>query len=35
MFDIKKLFLIDALEVIPRETQDDPLRTAIDLPESR
>ena len=35
MFDVKKLFFIDALEVIPRETQDDPLRTAIDLPESR
>ena len=33
MFDIKKLLLIDALTFIPGETQDDPLRIAIDLPE--
>ena len=33
MFDIKKLLLIDALTFIPRETQDDLLRIAIDLPE--
>ena len=32
MFDIKKLS-IDALTFIPGETQDDPLRIAIDLPE--
>ena len=35
MFDIKKLFLIDALKVIPGETRDDLLRIVIDLPESR
>ena len=37
MFDIKEyLFLIDALKVIPGETQDDDLLSiAIDLPESR
>ena len=33
MFDIKRLLLIDALTFIPRETQDDPLRIAIDFPE--
>ena len=36
MFDIKKIILllsIDALTSIPGETQDDPLRIAIDLPE--
>ena len=35
MFDIKKLLLIDALTFIPRETQDDLLRIAIDLLEFR
>ena len=35
MFDIKKLLLVDALTFIPGETQDDPLRIAIDLPEFR
>ena len=35
MFDIKKLLLIDALTFIPGETEDDPLRIAIDLPEFR
>ena len=35
MFDIKKLLLIDALTFIPRETQDDLLRIAIDLLELR
>ena len=35
MFDMKKSFLIDALKIIPRETRDDLLRFAIDLPESR
>ena len=35
MFDIKKLLLINVLKFIPRETQDDPLRTAIDLPKFR
>ena len=30
---IKKLLLIDVLTFIPGETQDDPLRIAIDLPE--
>ena len=35
MLVIKKLFLIDVLKVIPRETRDDLLRIAIDLPESR
>ena len=36
MFDIlKKLLLINALTFIPGETQDDPLRIAIDLPEFR
>ena len=35
MFDIKKLLLIDAVRFIPGETQDDPLRVAIDLPEFR
>ena len=35
MFDIKKLLLIDALTFIPRETQDDLLRIAINLPEFR
>ena len=35
MFDIKKLSLIDALTFIPGETQDDPLRIAIDLPKFR
>ena len=33
MFDIKKLLLIDVLTFIPRETQDDLLRIAINLPE--
>ena len=33
MFDIKKLLLIDAVRFIPGETQDDPLRVAIALPE--
>ena len=33
VFDIKKLLLIDVLTFIPGETQDDPLRIAIDLPE--
>ena len=33
MFDIKKLLLIDALTFIPGETQDEPLRIAIDLHE--
>ena len=35
MFDIKKLFLVDALTFITGQTQDDPLRIAIDLPEFR
>ena len=35
MFDIKELFLIDMLKVIPGETQVDLLTIAIDLPESR
>ena len=35
MFDIKKLWLIEALTFIPGETQDDPLRIPIDLPEFR
>ena len=35
MFDVKKLLLIDALTFIPGETQDDPLRIAIHLPEFR
>ena len=35
MFDTKKLLLIDALTFIPGETQDDPLRIAINLPEFR
>ena len=35
MFDIKKLLLIHAPTLIPRETQDDLLRIAIDLPEFR
>ena len=35
MFDIKKLLFINALTLIPGETQDDLLRTAIDLPEFR
>ena len=35
MFDIKKLLLIDVLTFIPRETQDDLLRIAIDLLEFR
>ena len=35
MFDIEKLFLIDARKVIPGETRDDLLRITIDLPESR
>ena len=35
MFNIKELFLINVLEVIPGETRDDLLRIAIDLPESR
>ena len=33
MFGIEKLLLIDGLTFIPGETQDDLLRTAIDLPE--
>ena len=33
MFDIKKFLLINVLTFIPRETQDYPLRIAIDLPE--
>ena len=33
MFDIRKLLLIDALTFIPRETQDDLLTIAINLPE--
>ena len=33
MFNIKKLLLINVLTFIPGETQDDPLRIAIDLPE--
>ena len=33
MFDIEKLLLIDELTFIPRETQDDLLRIAINLPE--
>ena len=32
-FDIKKLLLIDAPTFISGETQDDPLRIAIDLCE--
>ena len=35
LFDIKKLFEIDALKVIPGETRDYLLRISIDLPESR
>ena len=35
MFDIKKLLLVDALTFITGQTQDDPLRIAIDLPEFR
>ena len=35
MFDIKKLLLIDVLTFIPGETEDDPYRIAIDLPEFR
>ena len=35
MFDIKKLFLINALKVFPRETRDNQLRIAIALPESQ
>ena len=35
MFDIKKLLLINALTFLPGETQDDPLRIAIDLPKFR
>ena len=34
MFDIKKLLLIDAVRFIPGETQDDPLRVAIDFRNS-
>ena len=34
-FDIKKLFLVDALTFITGQTQDDPLRITIDLPEFR
>ena len=34
MFEIKRLFEIDALKVIPGETPDDLLRIAIDLPKS-
>ena len=33
MFDIKKLVLIDALKSFPKETQDNLLRIAINLPE--
>ena len=33
MFDIKKLVLIDALKIFPKETQDNLLRIAINLPE--
>ena len=33
MFDIKKLLLIKALTFIPRETQEDPWRMAINLPK--
>ena len=33
MFDIKKLFQVAALKVIPRETRDDLLRITIDLSE--
>ena len=33
MFDIKKLVLIDVLTFIPKETQDNLLRIAINLPE--
>ena len=33
MFNIKKLSLINALTFIPRKTQDDPLRIAINLPK--
>ena len=33
MFNMKKLYLIDALKVIPGETCDDLLRFVIDLPK--
>ena len=35
MFDVKELFLIDPLKVIPGETQDDQLRIVIELPKSQ
>ena len=34
MFNIKELFLIDVLEVIPGETQDEPLRMRSIWPKS-